>query len=96
MLFIYIGIFIIVSIICGLLGTDFINSTVIATMIVFLVILMISAYKGLDRKRYRCIEGNLYMVSENLINKNKKCKIYKESIYQIEENGDLTEVDFQR
>lgn len=36
------------------------------------------------------------MVSDNLINQNKKCKVDNGIIYQIEENGDLVKMDIER
>ena len=52
--------------------------------------------KETNRTKYKCIEGNLYMKSDNLINQNKKCKVDSEIIYQIEENGDLVKMDIER
>ena len=56
MIVVFIGIFIIVS---------------IAFFFAFLAIITFDD-KELDRKRYRCIENNLYIESDNLINQNKK------------------------
>ena len=80
MIVVFIGIFIIVS---------------IAFFFAFLAIITFDD-KELDRKRYRCIENNLYIESDNLINQNKKCKVDNRIIYQIEENGDLVKMYIER
>ncbi len=90
------GIFIIAFIVSLSIFSDPFYSVLIGILAMFLCAVVISTLENKNRKVYQCIEGNLYMVSDNLINQNKKCKIHEGEIYQIEENGDLIKIDFQR
>lgn len=97
-MFIYIGIGVVITviIICMVLDLEYSHVSLLVFFVIFFLLLYYGMSKGENITKYECIEGNLYMRSDNLINQNKKCTVHNEMIYQIEENGDLIKLDFQR
>jgi hypothetical protein len=93
---IYIGVVIAVIVVCVLLKLEFNHAVLLVIFVGFSLLLINGMKKETNRTKYKCIEGNLYMKSDNLINQNKKCKVDSEIIYQIEENGDLVKMDIER